>query len=284
MEKNRKKGRSPFDHPPPEEERPHQLENNFFDDSHDDDFSSYFNKKRSSTKPFGDDDEEATSSPRSSPQEEVQAIQERTLGTTDRSLRLIDESEAIGAVAAQELLAQREQLEAADRNLDNMNATLDQSQKHINSIKSVFGGIKNWWTAKPAAAPSATAASLSQSDSSRNLREIVEKSSSSATASPTTRSSLGPERNSPYRLSGNDDGPSGSKSATPRQNYDTVLEGNLDQMSLGLSRLKGLAEGLGGEIEVQNRLLDSMNAKTERVDIKIGQQQSHMDKLLGKKK
>ena len=102
---------------------------NFFDDSHDDDFSSYFQNKKKSSNPFGEDEEDFSTSPSggnhhgfwSDPhtatssrlleekpltakdlyQQEVQAIQERTLNTTERSMRLIDESEAVGVAAAQ---------------------------------------------------------------------------------------------------------------------------------------------------------------------------------------
>jgi synaptosomal-associated protein 29 len=180
----------------------------------------------------------------------------------------------------QELISQREQLENADRNLDNMNSTLDQSQKHINNIKSIFGGIKNWWVSKPAS----TDLPGSSSDSTDNLRAVVEKSTK--VAGP-AQPAFGPEGHSPYRS--NSDFPASSQSnlgssPLPNKNYDAVLDSNLDQMSLGLSRLKGLAEGLGGEIATQNNLLDSLNSKTERVDLKVGQQQTQMDRILGKKK
>jgi hypothetical protein len=102
---------------------------NFFDDTNDDDFSSYFSKKNKTTNPFEEDEdadlmsttskkspvsgryvddssysgipEEKPVSARELYLQEVQAIKERTLDTTHKSLRLIDESEAIGTVAAQ---------------------------------------------------------------------------------------------------------------------------------------------------------------------------------------
>ena len=43
------------------------------------------------------------------------------------------------------MVQQGEQLDNVERKLDNVNADLKTSQKHLNNIKSVFGGIKNWW-------------------------------------------------------------------------------------------------------------------------------------------
>lgn len=42
-----------------------------------------------------------------------------------------------------------------------MNSTLNQTQRNLNNIKSIFGGVKNWWSGKkdpqkPAIVPSAS--------------------------------------------------------------------------------------------------------------------------------
>lgn len=69
----------------------------------------------------------------------------------------------------------------------------------------------------------------------------------------------------------------------PRQQAEVALDQNLDHMSAGLSRLKMLAEGLGGEIESQNKLLDNINPKAEKVEAKMGEQQKLINRILGKK-
>ena len=45
----------------------------------------------------------------------------------------------------QELLHQREQLNNIEGKTTKINQDLKTSQKHITSINSIFGGIKNWW-------------------------------------------------------------------------------------------------------------------------------------------
>jgi synaptosomal-associated protein 29 len=51
-------------------------------------------------------------------------------------------------------------------------------------------------------------------------------------------------------------------------------------MSEGMERLKGLAQGLGDEIETQNTMLDRINTKTDRADIKLTDQNRQMRGIL----
>jgi len=53
-------------------------------------------------------------------------------------------------------------------------------------------------------------------------------------------------------------------------------------MSAGMSRLKGLAVGLGDEIGAQNDQLDRIAPKVERADTKIRDQNRQMRHILGK--
>ncbi|KAF8796110.1 Synaptosomal-associated protein 29 like protein [Argiope bruennichi] len=78
--------------------------------------------------------------------EERRRIEERTLQSTNNSLGLLHESEQVGILTAEELVKQREQLQNIEENLDIINSTMRTSQKHINSLKSIFGGIKNYFS------------------------------------------------------------------------------------------------------------------------------------------
>ena len=53
-------------------------------------------------------------------------------------------------------------------------------------------------------------------------------------------------------------------------------------MCTSLTRLKGLAEGLGDEIDAQNEVLDRLNDKTDKADFSIIRQNKDMNKLLKK--
>lgn len=56
-----------------------------------------------------------------------------------------------------------------------------------------------------------------------------------------------------------------------------------DMMSDGMSRLRGLALGLGDEIEAQNEQIDRINTKVDRADISIQDKNSQMRQILGVK-
>lgn len=53
-------------------------------------------------------------------------------------------------------------------------------------------------------------------------------------------------------------------------------------MSAGLSRLKGLAIGLGTEIEDQNVIVDRITGKANNADITVGAQNAQIKKILKK--
>ena len=53
-------------------------------------------------------------------------------------------------------------------------------------------------------------------------------------------------------------------------------------MSEGMSRLKGLAQGLGDEIERQNEQLDKINLKVEDTDDLLSNQNRQMRRILKK--
>ena len=55
-----------------------------------------------------------------------------------------------------------------------------------------------------------------------------------------------------------------------------------DLMSDGMSRLKGLALGLGDEIEKQNDQLDRLDTKVAKTDTKLQGQNRQINKILYK--
>ena len=63
---------------------------------------------------------------------------------------------------------------------------------------------------------------------------------------------------------------------------DDQLDENLGMMSHSLSRLKGLAQGLGGELDDQNKLLDRLQTSADKADWRIQRQNRDMERLLKK--
>lgn len=199
------------------------------------------------------------------------AIEERTLQVSNRSLGLLYETEEVGKATATELVKQREQLEKTSRQLEEINSTLRFSQRHLNGLKSVFGGLKNYL-----------------SGNRDNMSPRMASSPSGPEDIPSSSVPISPNDvydNHPINRIRSDNMPGQQQQhfANNKATFDKRLESNLESMCDSLSRLKGLATDMRGEIESQNDLLDNMNYKIEDVDMKMSKQNKEINKLLGKK-
>ncbi|XP_034827587.1 synaptosomal-associated protein 29 [Maniola hyperantus] len=204
-------------------------------------------------------------------------IEQRTVDSSIRSIGLLRESEQIGIATAEELARQREQLENTNKRLDDINTNLTYSQKHLNGIKSVFYGFKNYLSGKSDQTPPKSQISPSSSGSKVGTSGRFDDTITSMSASGSDNFGSHPST----RLRGLDS----QATAEPipdSQRINKILDENLDEMVSHISRLKGLGMALGEEITQQNELIDKIHDKADDADIKIGQQNKQMNKLLGK--
>ncbi|XP_029960619.1 synaptosomal-associated protein 29 [Salarias fasciatus] len=236
--------------------------------------------------PFADDDDEEDFKPKSRGfddepddgmsdaerrqkylQQEVMRTAQSAVDSTHRSLGLIYQSEKMGVETAEELMRQGEALKRTDKMLDNMDQDLKTSQRHITSIKSVWGGIVNYFKGKPETKPppeepkayqasdrlqSAMSSSREHEDkyqaSHPNLRKLDTEGFGAAVST---------DRQNGY-----------SQNSYLKQAHQT-LDNNLDEMSDGLARLKNLGLGLQSEIESQDDSIDALLNKADKMDVKI---------------
>lgn len=228
---------------------------------------------------FAEEDEEDCSfEKKENIQEQIFASEDRQLDSTMRALRSIQESEIMGVATAEELLRQGEQLNNIERKTDEINQTMTVTQKHLNNIKSVFGGIKNWWGAKK----TSTAAKEPETKPSR-LQETLEKhrSDQPVRRNPDTRG---------FYQEDDDLDEDFMKGARTQQYFKPVthsareeqLNENLGEISNGLTTLKGLALGLGDEIERQNNQLDRLGPKVGKANDHLEHQNKQMKTILRK--
>jgi synaptosomal-associated protein 29 len=217
-------------------------------------------------------------------QERKKIIEERTVRSSERSISLLRDSEQIGVATAEELLRQREQLERTEKRLDDINNTLRFSQKHIQGIKSVFGSLKNYLSGKsgdPAPGPS-----FKESDSSSSNAGMTVAPGRLADTLDSSRGNIGlAKENHPglrIRDLAGDDDTVRQPDTSSGSNVNKIVDRNLEDMCTSLTRLKGLAEGLGDEIDAQNEVLDRLNDKTDKADFSIIRQNKDMNKLLKK--
>lgn len=207
--------------------------------------------------------------------ERQREIEQRTIDSSSRSVGLLRESEQIGIATAEELVRQREQLQNTNKRLDEINTNLRFSQKHLNGIKSVFYGLKNYISGKSEQTPPKSNSSNDiGGPSGSRLRETIDVL---PRASVDDRYNLHPST----RLRGLEEQAT-AVTVTDSQRVNEILDANLDEMVQAITRLKGLGSALGEEIDAQNELLDTIHDKVETADITIGKQNKQMNKLLGK--
>nr|XP_054749511.1 synaptosomal-associated protein 29-like [Lytechinus pictus] len=194
----------------------------------------------------------------------------------------------------QELLHQGEQLKRVDTKLDKMDKDLDTSKKHITSMKSIFGGIVNYFN-KPKAgqqeqqAPSQDPSKLKTHMERVEAEEEMRRANSDhpalklrgVGASEPSAGSWGSSCTGGF--GGENDGGMSSSNvlqSDSMRDFDNHLNSNLDEIGSGIGRLKGLAMGLNDELERQNADIDRITGKVERVDDKLGKTDKEVKKIL----
>lgn len=208
-------------------------------------------------------------------------IEESTLESSSRSLGLLYESEKVGAATAEELNRQKETLLKTEGRLDEINNTLKTSERHLNGIKSVFGGIKNYLFAKNAGLP---APSSQNGSSAGHPKSITQSNSDVSIGRPKHYMPDDDDRLEEIRESNHPALRSRGliESEGGRPSVDQQLDRNLDEMSLGLSRLKGLALDLNSELEDHDDILNRLDDKAGQAGIKVNKQNKDMAKMLKK--
>lgn len=231
----------------------------------------------------------------------------RSIASTQRSLQILHSTEEIGYATAEELFKQRQQLENANRQLDDINTSLRFSQKHINGIKSLFSGMRNYLSGGVGSPSNSQESSASTSSRATNLKdgEINENSNNNyknscsekggnksssqkdSNISSFNNSRINDENTNANNLYSNHPstklrGDSDQRLAAPATSFNEQLDKNLDDMAGSLSRLKELSLDLNNEIENHNDLIDNITTKTENMDMKIGKQTKEMNKMLHK--
>ncbi|NXC55820.1 SNP29 protein, partial [Aleadryas rufinucha] len=205
-------------------------------------------------------------------QQEVLRRSAATADSTTRSLSLLYESERIGVAASEELIRQGEALKRTEQMVDKMDQDLKTSQKHINSIKSVWGGLVNYFKAKPPESKPEQNGAPEYYANSR-LKEAMMSSKEQEPKYQESHPNLRKLDNSDNDFNKADLVSSVQRDAYPKNQqlraYHQKIDNNLDEMSSGLSRLKSLALGLQTEIEEQDDMLDRLTKKVETLDVNI---------------
>ncbi|XP_067649071.1 synaptosomal-associated protein 29-like [Haliotis asinina] len=257
-----------------------------------------------SSNPFEDDDDEDmsfggsswkanqqnrsndTSERREQLMRQIDESEARQLESTRRALASIYDSEDTGIQTAEELSRQAETLNNIEKKTDDVNRTLTTSQKHLNNIKSVFGGIKNWWSGNKD--PNALPPSKSEPKPSplKSKVDTYRESHDAYSSKQLDTSGFYDDNDIDSRFMAGARNTGGQRQQMVQRITNSAQEDEMDDnlvlMSEGMARLRNLAMDMGDEIERQNDQLDRINVKTDRALPRIENQNKQMKKILHK--
>ncbi|XP_065210743.1 synaptosomal-associated protein 29-like [Planococcus citri] len=210
----------------------------------------------------------------SSCSKDVQVIGERIAKHESQILESLKNSECMvehsmetGAATAKELHHQREQLERTNCCLNEIDDDLRTSKRHIRSVSSFFGGMKNYVSGK------ASKVTYKFNRKSREIPSEVQRKDDDDDDDGIDKIEVSEDSGVEcvsYR----------SRSFDEVDNFNDAVNCHLNKINNGLEALKGLAVGLGDELDSQNKLLDELNTKTEKAAMEMDRQAKIVDKLL----
>ncbi|XP_071116015.1 synaptosomal-associated protein 29-like [Haliotis cracherodii] len=217
---------------------------------------------------------------------QIDESEARQLESTRRALASIYESEDTGIQTAEELSRQAETLNNIEKKTDDVNRTLTSSQKHLNNIKSVFGGIKNWWSGSKDPNPLPPTKSEPKASPLKTKVDTYRDSQDTYSSKGVDASGFYDDNDIDSRFMAG-----ARNTGGPRQQMvhritnsaqEDAMDENLGLMSDGMARLKNLAMDMGDEIGRQNDQLDRINVKTDRALPRLENQNKQMKKILHK--
>ncbi|XP_040062055.1 synaptosomal-associated protein 29 [Ixodes scapularis] len=233
---------------------------------------------------------------------ERRQLEDRILDKSDSAVRVMYDTEQVGIATAEELAHQGEQLKNVDRRLDNINTNMKTSQKHLNSMKSVFGSIKSYFrggnNADASRNAGAAAPFVDEEEEEKPVTELektlqkvkLDGSNSARQRGPHPGLRIRGVDTSGFAAGFQDDrGDLVAAKPQPSAGYgsrtaevEQKLDSNLAELDSGLGRLKCLAKGLGKELDDQMELLDGLTDKTDLAEGAIVHQNSQIRRILKK--
>ncbi|GAA6102816.1 synaptosomal-associated protein 29 [Tachysurus ichikawai] len=163
--------------------------------------------------------------------------------------------------------------------VDDMTQEMKTSQRHLNSIKSVWGGLVNYFKRDSVPRPPQKEQPPVYEATNRlqnALAESREHEGKYETSHPNLRKL---DTSELFGASFDESSQNGYSKNTHLNTVHQHLDNNLDEMSKGLSRLKNLGLGLQAEIDDQDVSLDSLLNKVDSMEGKISSTNNQLRNL-----
>ncbi|XP_072306453.1 synaptosomal-associated protein 29-like [Eucyclogobius newberryi] len=219
-------------------------------------------------------------------EQEVICTAKSAVESSRRSLSLIYDSENMGIQTAEisfppELIRQGKVLKNTDDMLDNIDQDLNINQKHIKSMKSVWGAFVNYFKGKPDKKPLPERPRLYQAND--GLQNALSSTRSHENKYQARHLNLRKLDTGEFGAASSGDdssyGQNGDLADKILREAHQTLDDNLDEMTDALQRLKGLGLGLQSELDLQNASLDSLLNKADKMDLKLHYTENQLKRL-----
>ncbi|KAI0874110.1 hypothetical protein GGS24DRAFT_460616 [Hypoxylon argillaceum] len=224
--------------------------------------------------------------------DQIHKTTQDSLTTNQNSLRYMNQALETGLATYARLGAQNERLHHTDQLLDTAtesHRTAEASTKKLKSLnRSMFAvHVHSPFTAKRRTEEE-EARILQQNQSDREIREATRRDKFAQHSRmernfagfdnpdmPATSSSTNRGDRNKYMLE--DDSDEESKAQLDAANEQ--IERDLEQMSIGVSRLKAVGKAMGDELDHGNKLIDRIGAKTDPLDDQIRVTNARMNRI-----
>ncbi|KAJ8128345.1 hypothetical protein O1611_g5291 [Lasiodiplodia mahajangana] len=210
--------------------------------------------------------------------DEIHKTTQDSLATNQNSLRYMNQALETGLATYARLGAQNERLHHTDQLLDTATESHRHAEVQTKKLKSLNRSmfavhVKNPFTEKRRTAEE-EAKILRQNQEDREVREATRRDKFAQHSRM--------ERN--FAGFDNPDLPTASSSSNrgDRNKYmleDDSDEENLEQMSIGVARLKAVGKAMGDELDHGNKLIDRIGAKTDPLDDQIRVTNARMNRI-----
>jgi len=186
-------------------------------------------------------------------------LRNSTKSKLDESLQTAFQTESVAADTSERLYHQRKQLENVDKMLHETDQNLDRTEHTLKGMKSLWGGIGNYFKRAPEKKPYRGRESNGrQRGNARNKGVALERERA--------------ERKS-------DGGHSAKVSIGGTPAEDEEFNDKLDELHQSVQRMRMMAENMNRELDDQNQLIGGIDDKMERVNGRIDKQNYTMKRI-----
>eukprot|EP01117_Protostelium_nocturnum_P012630 TRINITY_DN4649_c0_g1_i1.p1 TRINITY_DN4649_c0_g1~~TRINITY_DN4649_c0_g1_i1.p1 ORF type:complete len:419 (-),score=183.30 TRINITY_DN4649_c0_g1_i1:70-1326(-) len=230
---------------------------------------------------------------------ETDRLKYEAMASTERAKNKLEDATAIGADSSAKLEKQGEQLKEANKQLDVMDAHLDNSKRKIRGIKSLGGAIKNKFSKNkgkeklkglgadiPPEEKKIKETKVKEEEivavENRNRLAVWKGESDALNAATAAEREEDEARRRELFGDHTVSSPSVKKNSGRIEDDELVLQmdKNIESMATPIANLKKLAISFGEELDEQSKVIDELSLKTDKNTINVKKQTQQIQKEL----